>query len=115
MLPHLGQGANQSIEDAYTLALLLANATPADVPAALALYESLRRPRTTRIQHHSRVAGTLYDATDPHPTRDTQLRTHSDTLSWLHDYDAEAEALTALEGHVERDRPGEAEPATLGQ
>ncbi|MCE7001938.1 FAD-dependent monooxygenase [Kibdelosporangium philippinense] len=97
MLPHLGQGANQSIEDAYTLALLLADATRADIPAALAFYESLRRPRTTRVQHHSRVAGALYDATDPVSTRNTQLRNHSDTLSWLHNYDAEAEALAALE------------------
>ncbi|WIX83624.1 FAD-dependent monooxygenase [Amycolatopsis carbonis] len=113
MLPHLGQGANQSIEDAYALALLLAEAAPADVPAALALYESLRRPRTMRIQRHSRTAGTLYNATGPLPTRNTQLRTHSGTLSWLHDYDAEAEALAALEGRLERDRPGEAEPIEL--
>ncbi|WP_326836911.1 FAD-dependent oxidoreductase [Amycolatopsis rhabdoformis] len=97
MLPHLGQGANQSIEDASAVALLLADATPADVPSALALYESVRRPRTTRVQHQSRVAGTLYGTTGSVPKRDTELRTHSDALAWLHDYDAEAEALAAGE------------------
>ena len=35
MLPHLGQGANQSIEDGMALATMLAGATNASVPAAL--------------------------------------------------------------------------------
>ena len=40
MLPHLGQGVNQALEDAVALATLLgAGASPADVPRALAAYE----------------------------------------------------------------------------
>jgi salicylate hydroxylase len=49
MLPFLAQGAAQAIEDAATLAAVLARST-ADVPEVLRRYEALRRPRTTAIQ-----------------------------------------------------------------
>jgi 2-polyprenyl-6-methoxyphenol hydroxylase-like FAD-dependent oxidoreductase len=49
MLPHLGQGVNQALEDAVALATLLgACAGSAGVPRALATYEELRRDRTAR-------------------------------------------------------------------
>src|SRR6202167_3858332 len=55
MLPHLGQGVNQALEDAVTLATLLgASPGPAGVPRALAAYEGLRRDRTARVQLSSR-------------------------------------------------------------
>ncbi len=58
MLPHLGQGVNQALEDAVTLATLLgAGKGPADVPRALAAYEGLRRDRTARVQLGSRRQG----------------------------------------------------------
>src|SRR5207245_8909709 len=44
MLPHQGQGANQTIEDAAVLAAELAGA--GDVPAALHRYAARRRVRT---------------------------------------------------------------------
>jgi salicylate hydroxylase len=49
MLPFMAQGAAQAIEDAATLAAVLAQSA-ADVPQALHRYESLRLPRTARIQ-----------------------------------------------------------------
>ncbi len=49
MLPFLAQGAAQAIEDGATLAAVLARASD-DSPAALRRYESLRLPRTARIQ-----------------------------------------------------------------
>ena len=49
MLPFMAQGAAQAIEDAATLAAVLAQSA-ADVPEALRRYESLRLPRTARIQ-----------------------------------------------------------------
>lgn len=55
MTPNLGQGANQALEDAATLAALLAGS--ADVPAALAEYDRLRRPRAQRIAARSRMTG----------------------------------------------------------
>ena len=51
MLPHQGQGADTIVEDAFTLAALLAEVPDTlDLPAALAAYQALRRGRTRRIQ-----------------------------------------------------------------
>jgi 2-polyprenyl-6-methoxyphenol hydroxylase-like FAD-dependent oxidoreductase len=50
MTPDLGQGACQAFEDAATLASVLA----ADVPASLARYDALRRPRTSTMQRRCR-------------------------------------------------------------
>ena len=63
MLPHLGQGVNQALEDAVALAKLLgACASPAGVPRALAAYEQLRRDRTAQVQLGSRRNGAGYDS-----------------------------------------------------
>ena len=83
MLPHMGQGANQAIEDAMALATLLRGASAADVPEALGHYQALRRGRTARIQQLSRSNGIRFDA-------GLTVRL---TRSWVHDYDVEADAL----------------------
>src|SRR5262249_32525411 len=49
MLPFMGQGAAQAIEDAGTLRSCLLK-FPSDFPAALHLYEQLRLPRASRLQ-----------------------------------------------------------------
>jgi 2-polyprenyl-6-methoxyphenol hydroxylase-like FAD-dependent oxidoreductase len=54
MTPDLGQGGCQAFEDAVTLGALLDGAEPADVPAALARYDALRRPRTTAVARQAR-------------------------------------------------------------
>ncbi|MFD9564208.1 FAD-dependent monooxygenase [Streptomyces sp. NPDC059994] len=51
MTPNLGQGANQALEDAVTLAALL-DAYP-DVESALSAYDRHRRPRTQLIARRS--------------------------------------------------------------
>jgi salicylate hydroxylase len=56
MLPYLGQGACQAMEDGCVLAGALA-AMPDDVPAALAHYERLRRPRASRVVLAARARG----------------------------------------------------------
>jgi salicylate hydroxylase len=56
MLPYLGQGACQAIEDGCVLAAALA-AEPDDPPAALALYERSRRPRASQVVLASRARG----------------------------------------------------------
>jgi 2-polyprenyl-6-methoxyphenol hydroxylase-like FAD-dependent oxidoreductase len=56
MLPYLGQGACQTLEDGYLLAAALA-AEPADPAAALTLYEGTRRPRASRVVLSSRARG----------------------------------------------------------
>jgi salicylate hydroxylase len=62
MLPHMGQGANQAIEDAMALATLLRGVSAADVPEALTRYETLRRDRTARVQRLSRTNGVGLDS-----------------------------------------------------
>ena len=55
MLPFLGQGAAQAMEDAYALARLLEGQDSARLPDALRAYESARKPRATRVQLGSRA------------------------------------------------------------
>src|SRR4030088_244410 len=62
MLPHLGQGANQSIEDGMALATILARATRTAVPQALLAYEKLRRERVAEVQLGARKNGLRYDS-----------------------------------------------------
>ncbi|MGH3193233.1 MAG: FAD-dependent monooxygenase [Streptosporangiaceae bacterium] len=83
MLPHLGQGVNQALEDAVALATLLAAcAGPADVPRALAAYQDLRLDRTARVQLGSRRTGAGYDSSASQLT----------DRGWIYDYDAWAQA-----------------------
>jgi salicylate hydroxylase len=91
MLPHMGQGANQSIEDAVALATVLEGVEPIDVPVALLRYESLRKGRTSQVQRNSRNGGLVYDSGDT-PDRDERLRGTVADLLWALDYDVEAEA-----------------------
>lgn len=67
MLPHLGAGAGQGIEDAYLLAQLLGDVrTTADnVEMVLQVYSDVRRPRSQRILDHSVRAGLVYDGYGP--------------------------------------------------
>jgi salicylate hydroxylase len=83
MLPHMGQGANQAIEDALALAILLRGVGAADAPAALMRYQTLRRDHTARVQQNARVNGHRFDAAQP----------LSLNHSWVRDYDVEKEAL----------------------
>jgi salicylate hydroxylase len=84
MLPHLGQGVNQALEDAVALATLLgACCDPAGIPRALALYEELRRERTARVQLGSRRNRAGYDSSGAALT----------DRRWIYEYDAWAEAV----------------------
>jgi len=96
MLPHVGQGANQAIEDAVALATVLSQADRKSAPRALLIYEQLRRERTAGVQRMSRVSGARYDASsgDLH-TRDRQLDAQRQERAWVWDYDADAEAAAA--------------------
>jgi salicylate hydroxylase len=97
MLPHQGQGANQTIEDAAVLARLLAEAGRDGVDAALDRYEALRRPRTRRVQRWSRlVADWMHLPDGPAAARrDARLAEAPADLAWIHGYDVE-EALAAV-------------------
>ena len=92
MLPHLGQGANQSVEDAFALAAVLRDASSADVPAALRHYAEVRRRRTDVVQANSRRNGERYDQVNrTADSRDRELIDTRKLRTWLYDYDVEAE------------------------
>jgi 2-polyprenyl-6-methoxyphenol hydroxylase-like FAD-dependent oxidoreductase len=74
MTPDLGQGACQAFEDAVTLAAVLGSDVT-DVPAALARYDALRRPRTTALQRQCRQTHRLLTLRGPAGRlRDAALR-----------------------------------------
>lgn len=96
MLPHLGQGANQSIEDAIALSIVLADATPETAPARLREYEALRHPRTTAVQAGARANGLRYDSRyEDLSVRDAELDGVRSFRLSLYDYDVERAAIDA--------------------
>jgi salicylate hydroxylase len=98
MLPHLGQGANQAIEDGVALAVLLQGQTPAAVPDILRDYERFRRARTDVVQAEARQNGLRYDSRyESLEQRDREIKNSAAFRKSLYDYDVEqaAQALRA--------------------
>ena len=96
MLPHLGQGANQSIEDGMALATILSRVDSAGLPEALLAYEQLRRKRVAEVQFGARQNGLRVDSayTDL-ALRDAELHAHADFRKHLYSYDVLSDALAA--------------------
>jgi salicylate hydroxylase len=93
MLPHLGQGANQSIEDGMALATILSLVENAAVPAALLAYERLRRERVAEVQLGARKHGLRVDSAYADlAVRDAELAAHADFRKHLYAYDVVPEA-----------------------
>ena len=96
MLPHLGQGANQSIEDGMALATILARPNLKTVATALLAYEGLRRERVGLVQRGARENDHRYDSANPDlGVRDAQLAAHAAFRRQLYDHDVVPEAETA--------------------
>jgi salicylate hydroxylase len=97
MLPYLGQGACQAMEDGCVLAAAL-GAMPDDLPAALSLYERSRWPRASRVVLAARARGEDNHLASPLAAwrRDLRIalrkRFRSDRegrgAAWIADYDA---------------------------
>lgn len=92
MTPFAAQGAAMGIEDAVTLARLVANGL-GDIGAALRDYEAIRRPRVKRVAARGRFNHFVWHA--PWPIsfgRDLVLRLRGGSLAadfdWLYGYDA---------------------------
>ncbi|OIJ90613.1 monooxygenase [Streptomyces sp. MUSC 14] len=90
MLPHHGQGANQTIEDAVVLAGCLAGATRDSYREAFARYHRLRRARTRLVQRSSLLASDLLHLPvgPAARSRNEELKRFPDTFGWIHEYDA---------------------------
>jgi salicylate hydroxylase len=98
MLPHLGQGANQSIEDGMALATILARANRVTAPEALLAYERLRRERVAAVQRGARENGLRYDSSYADlGVRDAEITAHAAFRKRLYDHDVvpEAQAVAA--------------------
>lgn len=94
MLPHLGQGANQAIEDGVALAVLLQDRDISEVPELLKRYEQLRRARTDVVQAEARQNGLRYDSRYASlEQRDREIVNTAEFRKWLYDYDVEEAAL----------------------
>ena len=88
MLPHLGQGANQSIEDGMALATILSHAGRAGAPQALQAYEKLRRERVAEVQSGARKSGMRYDsAYSDLGVRDAEIKAHAEFRKALYSFD----------------------------
>jgi salicylate hydroxylase len=96
MLPHLGQGANQSIEDGMALATILACTDRTTAPRALLAYEELRRERVAQVQRGARENGLRYDsAYSDLGVRDAEITAHAAFRKRLYDHDVVPDALAA--------------------
>src|SRR5438552_10037299 len=96
MLPHLGQGANQSIEDGMALATILARADRTTAPQALLAYEQLRRERVAQVQRGARENGLRYDsAYSDLGVRDAEITAHAAFRKRLYDHDVVPDAQAA--------------------
>jgi salicylate hydroxylase len=97
MLPHLGQGANQAIEDGVALAVLLEHASSAEVTDILPKYEKLRRVRTDLVQAEARQNGLRYDSKyESLEQRDREVANSAAFRKSLYDYDVEKAAIASL-------------------
>jgi salicylate hydroxylase len=87
MLPHHGQGASQTIEDAAVLAAELDGA--GDVAAAVRQYEARRRVRTRQVQAASWATSAVLHLPDgpAAQVRDAYLASLPERLAWIHGYD----------------------------
>ncbi|GAA4481064.1 FAD-dependent monooxygenase [Enteractinococcus fodinae] len=73
MLPNLGQGAGQGIEDAVTLSLLLRSNRNQPLGRILARYSAIRRRRTLTLWRQSRLMARMAQASGPIATRGRNL------------------------------------------
>jgi salicylate hydroxylase len=104
MLPYLGQGAAQALEDAAILSASL-DANRTDIPRALALYEQIRIPRTSEIVLLARARAGVNHEVSPFAAwkRDAKIklrkRFRSDPGgrgdSWIGEYDATDPSILA--------------------
>ena len=95
MLPFMAQGAAQAIEDGATLATCLAKMGARNIPEALRFYESLRLPRTSRVQAAAKQNKNRFHLPDgpQQQERDAQMARGStdfsfQSIDWLYGHDA---------------------------
>lgn len=103
MLPYLGQGVCQAIEDGCVLSAALSS-MPDDPPGALEVYERARRPRASRIVLAARAQGVYNHLSSPYEIwkRDLRMRfrrrarRRGGQTDWIAGYDASSPSALAM-------------------
>jgi len=95
MVPFIAQGACMAIEGAWMLADQLAKT--ADIPTALQNYETIRKPRASKVQQTALVSGRIYHEANPikrkilHMGMNVSSRITPQVMArhydWIYDYD----------------------------
>jgi salicylate hydroxylase len=103
LVPHHGQGANQSIEDVVVLARCLAETNAADHTQAQERYERLRRGRTRKVQYASITTADLLHLPDGPAAdrRNLRFSTYEGMhrhLGWIHEFDPATQVPTDKQG-----------------
>jgi salicylate hydroxylase len=99
MLPAVGMGAAQAIEDAFALAELLRDCSPADVPERLAIYEELRLPRASAVQATAIANAQFMHKSFPvDPDKPRPQVTAS--MEWILNYDIVSETRKLLQEKI---------------
>ena len=103
LVPHHGQGANQSIEDAVVLAACLGEAGSGPLAEAITRYERLRRGRTRKVQYASISAADILHLPDGDNAdrRNARLGSPDGTLhhlGWIHEFDASTQEPSERQG-----------------
>lgn len=102
MLPHHGQGANTSIEDAVTLVELIAQEGLSDIDRLLTRFSHLRRLRTTAIQKSATATNNtlhLHDDADLQ-ARALRLENFPTEFGWIHAFDVSKNLDTKTAGRL---------------
>jgi salicylate hydroxylase len=92
MLPHHGQGANTTIEDAVTLAALLAQDGVDELKDLFVRYQEMRQPRTRLIQRSAWDTNRELHLPDGPGlmSRNQRVAAFPDRFGWIHAFDARA-------------------------
>ncbi|KAG9239005.1 hypothetical protein BJ875DRAFT_415228 [Amylocarpus encephaloides] len=121
MIPYLGQGAAQCMEDAVVLSRLLEQARHREqIPDVLTVFEDIRKPRVLPLKRRSEEMRDVYCMQDgpQQAERDRQLRDMEpyadypipwldpEYLSWMYSYDAVREADDGWKKYCEGKWPG---------
>ncbi|KAI0780346.1 FAD/NAD-P-binding domain-containing protein [Trametes elegans] len=101
MLPHLGAGAGQGIEDVFMLYRLLIHPhTNVDnIEHVLEVYSQIRRPRAQMVWDGSRRAGRVYNGHGPHGTDWDHISADIEgqwAPVWQYDFDKEFDTVLGL-------------------
>lgn len=92
LVPHHGQGANQSVEDAVVLADCIAAAGSPSIAETFERYERLRRGRARKVVYASVTTGDMLHLPpgENRDQRDARLASHeamAHHLDWIHGFD----------------------------